>query len=86
MPVEIGHWRGKGALRTVLGMARVYPFTAVWNYTGQPAMAVPVGFHNSGLPLSVMLVAAPNREDTLLSLANEMENASNWPARRPPLD
>ncbi len=86
MPVEIGRWRGKGALRTVLGMARVYPYTAVWNYTGQPAMAVPVGFNNNGLPLSVMLVAAPNREDTLLSLANEMENASNWPARRPPLD
>lgn len=83
MPVEIGHWRGKGALRTVLGMGRVYPFTAVWNYTGQPAMAVPAGFDADGLPVAVMLIAAPNREDLLLSLANELERTTDWPSRRP---
>jgi amidase len=66
MPAVIGHWRGKGALRTVLGMGRVYPFTAVWNYTGQPAIAVPTGFSTQGLPVSVMLIAAPGREDLLL--------------------
>ena len=49
-PVEIGHWRGRGALRTVLGMGRVYPFTAVWNYTGQPAIAVPAGLSADALP------------------------------------
>ena len=86
MPVEIGHWRDKGALRTVLGMGRVYPFTAVWNYTGQPAIAVPAGFSADGSPVAVMLVAAPNREDLLLSLANELEQTNDWPSRRPPVD
>jgi amidase len=86
LPVEVGHWRGKGALRTVLGMGRVYPFTAVWNYTGQPAMAVPVGFSAEGLPLSVLLIAPPNREDLLLSLAYQMEAVLDWPAHRPPVD
>jgi amidase len=86
LPVRVGNWQGKGALRTVLGMGRVYPFTAVWNYTGQPAMAVPVGLGAQGLPLSVMLIAPPNREDRLLSLAYQMETANGWPANRPPVD
>ncbi|HEX4980341.1 MAG TPA: amidase [Ilumatobacteraceae bacterium] len=85
-PVRVGNWQGKGALRTVLGMGRVYPFTAVWNYTGQPAMAIPVGFDAQGLPLSVMLIAPPNREDWLLSLAYQMETAIGWPSNRPPVD
>jgi amidase len=67
-------------------MGRVYPFTAVWNYTGQPAMAVPVGLGVGGLPLSVMLIAPPNREDRLLSLANQMETAVGWPSMRPRVD
>jgi len=86
LPVEVGHWRGRRPLRTVLGMGRVYPFTAVWNYTGQPAMAVPIGFTPDGLPLSVMLIVPPNREDLLLSLAHQLESAIGWPDRRPPVD
>lgn len=85
LPVEVGKWRGKGGLNTVLGMGRVYPFTAVWNYTGQPAIAVPVGFGDDGLPRSVMLVAAPNREDLLLSLAAQLEAVVDAPAHRPPV-
>ena len=41
LPVEIGHWRGQGALRTINGMANVYPYAATWNYTGQPAATIP---------------------------------------------
>ncbi len=81
--VPVGKWRGRGALRTVLGMSRVYPFTAVWNYTGQPVAAVPVGFDDDGLPLSVSLVGPPGREDRLLSLAAQLETAFDWPAHRP---
>lgn len=85
LPVEVGKWRGKGALRTALGMSRIYPFTATWNYTGQPAMSVPVGFSADGLPLAVMLIGPPNREGLLLSLANQMESALGWPSYRPPV-
>jgi amidase len=67
-------------------MGRVYPFTAVWNYTGQPAMAVPVGCSAEGIPLSVMLIAPPNREDLLLSLAYQMETVVDWPCHRPPVE
>jgi amidase len=84
--VEVGRWHGQGAMRTLLGMGRVYPFTATWNYTGQPAIAVPVGFDDHGLPLSVMLIAPPNRDDLLLSLAHQLEQALEWPSHRPPVD
>ena len=85
LPFAVGHHRDRGALRTVLGMGRLFPFTPVWNYTGQPAAAVPVGFTPDGLPLSVMLIAPPEREDLLLSLSHQMENALAWPERRPDL-
>jgi len=84
-PVEVGRWDGKGALRTVLGMSRVYPYTVTWNHTGQPAASVPVGFSGDGLPIGAMLVAPPGREDLLLSVCAQLEAALGWPDRRPDL-
>ena len=84
LPVEVGRWRGKGALRTVNGMSNVYPYAAAWNYTGQPAAAIPAGFTDTGLPRSVMLVARPNDEDTLISLAAQIEAERPWADRLPP--
>jgi amidase len=84
-PIEVGRWRGKSALRTVLGMSRTYPFTPVWNHTGQPVAAVPAGFSATGLPLSVSLVGRPDDEPTLLSLAAEIEGERPWADRRPPV-
>jgi amidase len=83
MPVEIGHWRGQGALRTINGMSNVYPYAAAWNYTGQPAATIPAGFTDGGLPRSVMLVARPNDEDTLISLAAQLEAERPWADRLP---
>jgi amidase len=84
-PVEVGRWEGKGALRITVGMSRVYPFTAVWNYTGQPAAAMPASFTPDGLPLSVQLVGRPNDEATLLALAAQIEAERPWAERRPPI-
>jgi amidase len=83
LPVEIGHWRGKGALRTINGMSNVYPYAAAWNFTGQPACTVPAGFTDSGLPRSVMLVGRPNDEATLISLAAQLEAERPWADHRP---
>jgi amidase len=83
LPVEIGRWRGKGALRTINGMSNVYPYGAAWNYTGQPAATIPAGFTDGGLPRSVMLVARPNDEDTLISLAAQLEAERPWAGRLP---
>jgi amidase len=84
-PAEVGHWEGLGAVRTLLGMVFTYPFTGVWNVTGQPAAAVPAGFTSDGLPLSVQLVGRPNDEATLLSLAAQIEAERPWAHKRPAL-
>jgi amidase len=85
LPVEVGRWRGQGALRTINGMSNVYPYGAAWNYTGQPAATVPAGFSEGGLPRSVMVVARPNDEPTLISLAAQLEGERPWADRRPNL-
>jgi amidase len=85
LPVEVGHWRGQGALRTINGMSNVYPYAAPWNYTGQPAAAIPAGFTDTGLPRSVMLIARPNDEATLISLGAQLEAERPWADRRPQL-
>jgi amidase len=85
LPVEVGHWRGQGALRTINGMSTVYPYAAAWNFTGQPAATIPAGFTEGGLPRSVMLVARPNDEASLISLGAQLEAERPWADRRPEL-
>jgi amidase len=85
-PVEAARWEGLGALRTLLGMAAVYPFTGLWNMTGQPALSIPAPPGPDGLPIGAQLVAPPDGEGLLLSLASQLERELGWPERRPPLD
>ena len=82
-PVGAQEWEGKSAFRTVNEMGRVYPYTGVWNATGQPAASVPAGFTSDGLPLAVQLVGRPGDEHTLLSLAAQIEAERPW-ADAPP--
>ena len=81
----VRRWEGKGALRTLLGMSRSFCFAPVWNHTGQPAAAVPMGFTSDGLPRSVQIIAPPNREDVLISLAAQIEAEQPWANHRPPV-
>jgi amidase len=83
--VEVGRWAGQGALRTVTGMSRTYPYTGPWNHLGNPAASVPIGLSKKGMPLAVQLVGRPNDEATLLSLAAQLEAESPWADRRPPV-
>jgi amidase len=80
---QAAQWEGVGALRTLAEMTMVYPYCVIWNATGQPAAAVPAGFTSDGLPLSVQLIAPPQREDVLLSLAGQIEAETDWPRHRP---
>ena len=82
---EVGRWEGKSGLRTLLGLSRSFCFAPLWNHTGQPAAAVPMGFTAEGLPRSVQIVAPPEREDLLISLAAQIEAERPWASRRPPV-
>ncbi len=58
-----------------------YPFNA----TGQPAVTIPAGFSNGGLPIGLQIVGRPHGEFELLSLAAAFERARPWAHLRPPL-
>ena len=58
-------------------MARV-PFTQLANITGLPAMSVPLYWNQDNLPLGSQFIAPFAREDVLLQLAAQLEQAQPW--------
>jgi amidase len=84
-PLRIGEVTGCGEQpwEDFARAASFAPFTAMSNISGQPAMTLPVGFGEDGLPVAVQLVGRPLAEDTLLALAMQLEAALPANNRRP---
>lgn len=57
--------------------------TAPFNYLGLPALAVPCGFTDNGVPTSFQLAGRPFAEATLLRVAHAYEQATDWHTRAP---
>ncbi len=83
--LPVRRWEGRGALWTLLGMSRFYPYCIPWNHLGNPAMSVPAGFAADGMPLAVQMIGRPGDEATLLSLAAQLEAERPWADSRPPI-
>jgi amidase len=64
-------------------LRQYFQYTAWFNITGQPAVSLPLGMSSDTLPIGVQLVAAPWREDLLVRLAAQVEQAAPWASRRP---
>lgn len=60
------------------------PFTPLFNTTGQPAVMLPLWQSKAGLPLAMQFVGRLGDEETLYSLAGQLEQALPWSGRRPP--
>jgi len=54
------------------------PFTQLANITGLPAMSVPLYWNEHNLPLGSQFIAPFAREDLLLQLAAQLEQAQPW--------
>jgi len=70
------------------GFTRSIPFaifTSPFNISGQPAVSLPLSWSAAGLPIGVQLVAAYGREDVLVRVAAQLEEAVPWRGRRPPV-
>jgi amidase len=65
-------------------MGNLVSFTAPFDITGQPAISLPLHWTEDGLPVGVQLAAAYCREDVLLRLSAQLEQAAPWKDRHPP--
>ena len=62
-----------------------YLLTTVPSLANIPALAVPCGFSDEGLPLSLQLAGRPFDEATVLRAGHAYEQATEWHTRRPPV-
>ena len=68
-----------------LSMYLVDVCTIPSNLAGAPSISVPVGLDAAGLPIGFQIMAPALGEEVLLRVAAEVERASGWNNRRPPL-
>lgn len=80
-PPAIGELVGtpEDPLRGASAAGRYLMFDAeLANITGHPAMSVPFGFDDDGLPLGIHILGRHSDEATLFQLAAQLEDARPW--------
>jgi aspartyl-tRNA(Asn)/glutamyl-tRNA(Gln) amidotransferase subunit A len=60
-------------------------YTRPYNINGFPAISVPCGFSDDGMPIGLQLAGRPFDELTVLRAAHAYEQANDWYTRRPPI-
>ena len=60
-------------------------YTRPYNINGFPAISVPCGFSDDGMPIGLQLAGRPFDEMTVLRAAHAYEQANDWHTRRPPI-
>jgi aspartyl-tRNA(Asn)/glutamyl-tRNA(Gln) amidotransferase subunit A len=59
--------------------------TSAFNHFGTPALTLPCGFSENGLPIGLQIVAAAWNEPASLSLAFAYQQSTDWHRRTPPI-
>ncbi|MFN2593880.1 MAG: amidase [Actinomycetota bacterium] len=83
-PPPHGEWvpTEDNPMRGLLKSSAIVNFVAPFNVTGQPAISVPADWHE-GLPIGAQLVGRYGREDVLVRVASQIEEAAPWIDRTP---
>ena len=64
---------------------RLTRFTAPFNLAGLPALSVPCGFTNEGLPIGLQIISRAWGESKVLNIGHAFEQATEWHKRVPAL-
>ncbi len=82
-PIRIGEWAALSPEEIFDNIVRWIAPCPAANATGQPAISLPVGFDEKGLPIAVQLIGKPNAEATIIKLAAQLEAANPMYEKRP---
>jgi amidase len=80
-PPKVGAYRGMGGEEAFRAISALGCFTAPFNISGQPAASLPAGISALRLPFGVQIVGRQGRDDVVLALAAQLEEALPWRAR-----
>ena len=84
-PLPVGSIDGLPGWRTDQRVVTACPFAWPWNVLGWPGVNVPAGFTSEGLPVGAQLLGPADSEPLLISLAAQLEAASDWASSWPPI-
>jgi aspartyl-tRNA(Asn)/glutamyl-tRNA(Gln) amidotransferase subunit A len=79
-PIAAPPLEGPDAVQQAATLTR---FTAPFNFTGLPAISLPCGFTDEGLPIGLQMVTRPWGEVSLLRAAQAYESATEWHMKHP---
>jgi amidase len=82
-PLGAFHLDADNAFQPLFRAASLTPYAAPFNFTGQPAISLPVSLNAQGLPIGVQLVAGLGHDELLLRVAEQLETAAGWLDRVP---
>lgn len=85
LPRPVGWYDAIDAERNFSQQVEYSPFTSFVNVAGLPAITLPIGMSEDGLPIGVQLIGRPGGEGVLLSIGRQLERRLRWQDRHPPV-
>jgi len=80
---KIGLDKVKVGQANVGAISLLTQYTRPFNLNGFPAITLPCGFSDDGLPIGLQLAGRPFEEEMVLRLAHAYEASTDWHLRRP---